>query len=183
MTVAALRALLDQELPHVPRHPAPHLPHIHFTAKETPMQTAAAGAPHPARSTLRRLPAPAPGAERERETERIPVGELLAWADKHQDPAIQDQSARARADLTGLRARHQADRELAAITAEAEQLERRLTEIRRRQSELRPKRKTKRDYDSAEVRVWARANGHTVPDRGQIPKKVLQAWRERQTPQ
>lgn len=147
------------------------------------MQTAAAGAPHPGRSTLRRLPAPAPAQAPgpERETERIPVGELLAWADKHQDPAIQDQSARVRVGLAGLRARHQADRELAAITTEAEQLEQRLTEIRRRQSELQPKRaRTRRDYDTAEVRAWARANGHTVTDRGKIPAPVLEAWRNRE---
>lgn len=175
MTVAALRALLDQELPHVPHHPAPHLPRTHFTAKENPVQTATAAAQPTTPPALRTVPGPP------QTTETLPVGKLLAWGDHHPDKGIQAHAALVRASLAELRARHQADKELEAITAEAEDLEKRLAEIRQRQAQLQPKRtRTRRDYDTAEVRAWARANGHTVPDRGQIPKKVLQAWRERE---
>jgi hypothetical protein len=34
-----------------------------------------------------------------------------------------------------------------------------------------------RDYNPAEVREWATANGHTVPARGRIPATVLDAYR------
>ena len=30
---------------------------------------------------------------------------------------------------------------------------------------------------SAELRVWARANGWTVSDRGRLPAELVQAWR------
>ncbi|MBQ9918656.1 MAG: Lsr2 family protein, partial [Microbacterium sp.] len=32
------------------------------------------------------------------------------------------------------------------------------------------------DIDLAAVREWARANGHTVSDRGRIPASVLEAY-------
>lgn len=34
-----------------------------------------------------------------------------------------------------------------------------------------------RDYNPAEVRTWATANGHEVPARGRIPAQVLDAYR------
>lgn len=168
MTIAALRALLDEELPHVPRHPAPRFPHRHFTAKETPtMQpTARPSAPQPTQDT------PTP----------LPIGKLLAWGDQHPDTDIQNQAARARAALTGLRQRYATDQELAAITTEAEQLQQRLAELRARQAELEPPKARRRrgtavDYDSATVRAWARDNGVDCPAVGRPPKRVVDAWR------
>ncbi|MFD1832565.1 histone-like nucleoid-structuring protein Lsr2 [Streptomyces desertarenae] len=35
-----------------------------------------------------------------------------------------------------------------------------------------------RRIDSQAVRVWARANGYDLPDRGRIPATILQAWEE-----
>lgn len=106
--------------------------------------------------------------------------ELLLWADHHQDPAIRDTAASARQAVTTLAARRQADAELTEIATEAEQLEKRLAELRARQAELQPAAaKAARDYDPVIVRGWARAEGISVPDRGQIPKTVLAAWRAR----
>ena len=112
----------------------------------------------------------------------LPVGQLLKWGDEHDDPEVQDQAARARVLLTGLRRRHAADAELAAISTEAEQLEQRLAALRTREAELAPSKKTKkkppqRDYDTRTVRAWAAENGVDCPRVGQIPKRVLEQWR------
>ncbi|MFJ6905582.1 WhiB family transcriptional regulator [Streptomyces griseoluteus] len=123
----------------------------------------------------------APAAEAE--TEQLPVGKLLAWGDQHADPGIQDQAARARAALVGLRQRYAADRELTALESEEEQLARRLEEIRSRKGELAPakaKKKTQRDYEPAEVRAWAKANSVDCPALGRVPKAVVDAWRAAQ---
>lgn len=115
----------------------------------------------------------------------LPVGQLLAWGDKHPDTDVQDQAARARAALEGLRQRHAADSELDAITTEAEQLQKRLEELRAREAELAPRKRkagrktTPRDYDAREVRAWAANAGVECPARGQIPRRVLEAWRAR----
>ncbi|MFD7996871.1 hypothetical protein [Streptomyces mexicanus] len=95
------------------------------------MATAPAAIPAP--TPLAAVPQPATESP-----EQLPVGKLLAWGDQHDDPAVQDQAARARAALAGLRQRYAADRELAAITNEAEQLEKRLAELRAREQELAP---------------------------------------------
>jgi hypothetical protein len=120
------------------------------------------------------------------ETSELPVGKLLTWADQHPDPEVYKQAVRAREALASLRQRHAADQELTAITTEAEQLEKRLAELRAREAELapaKPKRKRgsyARDYDTREVRAWADANGIDCPRVGQIPKRVLDAWRARE---
>lgn len=116
------------------------------------------------------------------DTESIPVGQLLKWAADHSDPEVQFQAERAHEALTSLRARHATDQELTAITDEAAQLEKRLAELRAREAELAPAPKRKRssyvrDYDTREVRAWADANGIDCPRVGQLPKRVLDAWR------
>ncbi|MFD5899644.1 histone-like nucleoid-structuring protein Lsr2 [Streptomyces sp. NPDC060366] len=114
--------------------------------------------------------------------EAIPgVAELLAWAAAHDDKAVRADGERAAAVLGALRERRQVDAELEQITTEATQLEKRLTELRTRECELRPAAKPgkQRDYDPREVRAWAREQQLAVPDRGQIPKDVLAAWRQR----
>ncbi|MBU5946762.1 histone-like nucleoid-structuring protein Lsr2 [Streptomyces sp. PAM3C] len=115
--------------------------------------------------------------------EALPVDQLLEWGDAHTDPEVQDQAARARVALVGLRRRHAADAELTAITSEAEQLEKRLAELRARQAELTPAKKTakkqavQRDYEPATVRAWAKDNGVDCPATGRVPKAVVEAWR------
>lgn len=41
----------------------------------------------------------------------------------------------------------------------------------------RPSRASKSDLDLGAVREWARANGHTVNERGRIPASVIDAYR------
>lgn len=115
--------------------------------------------------------------------EKPPIGQLLTWGDEHDDPEVQEQAARARTALVGLRQRYAADQELAAITTEAEELEKRLAELRAREAELAPAKKAKgkrkpADYPAATVRAWAAANGISCPDRGRVPKKIVDAWKQ-----
>jgi hypothetical protein len=169
MTITAFRALLDeidqQGGPEAARQNRLHIPEERTSQ---PMNTT----PIPARSPATEQHAP----------EQLSVGALLKWGDEHTDPHVQDQAARARAALVGLRQRHSADRELSAITNEREELEKRLAELQAREAELAPQPKKKRgsytrDYDTREVRTWAAANGVDCPRVGQIPKRVLDVWR------
>jgi hypothetical protein len=118
----------------------------------------------------------------------LPVDSLLAWGDEHADTEIQDQAARARAALAGLRSRYDADQELTTITTEAQQLEKRLAELRAREQELAPpktkaaRRKQDLGYDSPTVRAWARGNNVACPPTGRIPKAVVDAWRTATSP-
>jgi hypothetical protein len=114
----------------------------------------------------------------------LPTGALLKWADNHPDASVRDQAARARDILAELRTRQAADQELAAITSRADKREKQLAELRARQAELAPAKKARRktgshvrDYDSRTVRAWAKDNGVDCPGIGQIPKRVLDAWR------
>ncbi|MFF7485599.1 histone-like nucleoid-structuring protein Lsr2 [Streptomyces luteogriseus] len=141
-------------------------------------------------STAPKLPADAASADVRLKAvthtpDQITVGQLLAWGDKHPDADVQDQAARARVLLTGLRRRHAADQELAAIDSEEEQLAKRLAELRARKAELAPaKPKSKRkpvEYPAAEVRAWAKEQGVDCPPVGRVPKAVVEAWRAAQT--
>ncbi|HET9382569.1 MAG TPA: histone-like nucleoid-structuring protein Lsr2 [Streptomyces sp.] len=167
MTIAALLRLLDeidaQGGPDAARQGRLHL-HDH--------QEAAPEMTQPAPQTP---PAPEPGAP------GIPAGQLLAWADAHTDPAVQAEAARARELLTSLRTRHAADQELAAITTEAEQLQKRLAQLQARQAELAPpkaKKRTSPSYPSAEIRAWAKEAGVSCPAVGRVPTAVIDAWRK-----
>ncbi|MCI3271421.1 Lsr2 family DNA-binding protein [Streptomyces cylindrosporus] len=183
MTIAALRRLLDeideQGGPEAARHWRLQIPdELPDERTSAPMSQPIPTAPAPIVDVQLKTSADV----RLREPENLPVGQLLKWGDNHPDPDIQDQAARARATLAGLRQRHAADQELTAITTEAEQLEKRLAELRAREAELAPKPKRKptsyvRDYDTREVRAWADANGIDCPRVGQLPKRVLDAWR------
>lgn len=120
--------------------------------------------------------------------EALPVSSLLAWGDEHPDTDIQDQAARGRAILTGLRKRYAADQELTAITTEAEQLEKRLAELRAREAELAPakaktpRRKIDLGYDSRAVRAWAREAGVDCPATGRVPKAIVDQWKAATSP-
>ncbi|CAL9662358.1 hypothetical protein SUDANB178_07028 [Streptomyces sp. enrichment culture] len=113
------------------------------------------------------VPPEVPASAADTDPERLPVGQLLAWGDQHDDPEIQDQAARTRIALAGLRARYAADREL-------------------RKDQLVPTVKPKRnrrpvDYPAAEVRAWAAATGVDCPAVGRVPKAVVDAWRAAQS--
>lgn len=167
MTIAALLALLDQEQPHVRRHPAPPLRHRRPPPSQDPAMDTPTARPQPPAIEL-------PDKH---------LTELLYWAAQHTDPAVVTHGEQARAAVNALTERRRHDVELRLVIDEAAELERRLTELRERQAELQPtvKGKARRDYDPATVRAWAREHGHTVPDRGQIPKAALTAWRNRNT--
>jgi hypothetical protein len=175
MTIAAFRALLDeidrQGGPEAARHNRLHIPDDDRTST---VDTDTAPTPS--------LVAARPMPTAHEEAESLPVGKLLAWANEHPDPEVQDQAARLGAGLADLRSRYATDRELNAITSEAEQLERRLAELRSREQELAPaKPKARRaapSYDAPAVRGWARANNIPCPAVGRVPKAVLDAWRQ-----
>lgn len=152
--LAALRSLLAELDDHTPDEPPTEGTDQHMTTSDTPAAT----------------------------QELVTVSSLLCWAEEHHDTEVQAQGARAEAALTGLRKRYAADQELTAITTEAEQLEKRLAELRAREAELvpaKPKKRTPvaRDYDTRTVRAWATDNGIDCPRLGQIPRRVLNAWR------
>ncbi|WP_327671874.1 MULTISPECIES: WhiB family transcriptional regulator [unclassified Streptomyces] len=175
MAIAALRRFLDE----IDHQGGPDTARRNLPDERTePMTTAL----RPARPVAD-VPITHDADVRLKAPEDIPVGQLLKWADDHPDSEIRDQAARARVALTGLRRRHAADAELTAIGVEAEQLEHRLAELRSREAELVPaKRKRRapaRDYDARVVREWAAANDIECAPVGQIPKRVLDAWRAR----
>ncbi|WP_030569696.1 Lsr2 family DNA-binding protein [Streptomyces aureocirculatus] len=166
MTIAALGALLNE----IDRQGGPEAARqgrLHLDDTEPRMHSA----PAPATATV-------PG-------EDLPVGALLKWADDHDDPDVQDQAARTRADLAGLRRRYATDHDLARITSETEQLEQRLAELRARQHELAPPPRTERKapaYRAAEVRTWARENNLECATQGRVPKPIVEAWRAAHAP-
>ncbi|MFI8177957.1 histone-like nucleoid-structuring protein Lsr2 [Streptomyces microflavus] len=131
-------------------------------------------------------PAPAPAPAPAPVTETMPeVTALLTWAAAHDDAKVRTDGQQAAAVLAALSERRTVDAELEKITSEENQLEERLAALRARKSTLQPepagarRRRQERDYEPAVVRAWGREHGHDVPDRGQIPKKVLEAWRQR----
>lgn len=166
MTIAALQRLLQEEQPDVVRHPAPRLNRRRPRPSQDPAMDIPTARPQPAAIEL-------PDKH---------LAELLLWAAQHDDPAVVTHGDQARAAVNALTERRRHDVELSLVIDEAAELEQRLTELRARQAELQPaptRGKARRDYDPATVRAWARANGHTVPDRGQIPKTAMAAWRAR----
>ncbi|MFE7752162.1 histone-like nucleoid-structuring protein Lsr2 [Streptomyces sp. NPDC057428] len=167
MTGAALQHLLDEELPDVPRHPAPEIPHITAEKRKTMQQpTPVPGPRGPVPTT------PAGGTA-------PPVGKLLAWAEGHETKFVARKGEQARLLLRELRGLYAQAEELAQADAEEQRLEQQLAELRARKERLRPRRKSSAPgYDQAAVRAWARAAGHDVADRGSIPAWVVQAWRE-----
>ncbi|MER6531182.1 histone-like nucleoid-structuring protein Lsr2 [Streptomyces sp. NPDC001508] len=177
VTVRALTNLLDEiDRPGGPQAARDNRLRIPDNYEEPPMATA----PAPASAPLAAVPQPDDPAG------PLPEEQLLEWADAHPDRDIRDQAARARAALEGLRTRHAADRELTSIIDERERLEQRLADIARREAELNPPkakgRRASPSYDAATVRAWAKANGIDCPDRGRIPKTVVDAWKNAGSP-
>ncbi|MEU1496094.1 histone-like nucleoid-structuring protein Lsr2 [Streptomyces sp. NPDC005732] len=164
MTVAALRALLDeidhQGGPDAARHNRLHLPDI--PAERTSDMDTITPAPRPSAGT------PA----------TMPVGQLLAWAAAHSDAKIRKAAGQARDALDTLRARHHADEQLKSIDEEAARLEERLAQLKEQKAAIAPSRKApERGYEPADVRAWAAAEGIELPGRGRIPETVVADWR------
>lgn len=116
-------------------------------------------------------------------TDAVSTSQILAWAEDHPDPDVQAQGARIEASLVGLRQRYVTDQELTRITRRRELLEKELAALADREAKLAPpkkKRKTGahvRDYDTRTVRAWAAGQDIDCPRVGQLPKRVLDAWR------
>jgi hypothetical protein len=167
MTIAALQRLLDEELPHVRRLPAPRLNLPYWSAKEHDTMT----------DTDRPDAPPTPSGDT--------LADTLAWAHHHTDPDVQALGEQSRVALAALYERRDRDAELARIQKELAEVDARAEQLRARQAELVPavkrrgKARPQRDYDPGEVRTWARAHGYQVPDRGVIPTAALTAWRNR----
>lgn len=170
MTVAALQRLLDEELPDVPRHPAPPIPHT-ARKRQTMQQSRPVLGP--------RVPQEAPPA-----APPLPVGKLIAWAEQHATRSVARKGEQARALLLELRTLHATDEELAQVDAEEQRLVQQLADLRARKEKLRPaqRKAPARDYVPAEVRAWARAAGMAVPAIGTVPNAIVKAWREAQQP-
>ncbi|MFE2021331.1 hypothetical protein ACFW9O_25115 [Streptomyces sp. NPDC059499] len=168
MTIAALQRLLDEELPDVPRYPAPQIPH---TARK--------------RQAMQSSPIPGPRSTQQAPSAGIPVlpiGKVIAWAEQHGTKAVARKGVQARALLAELRALYAADEELAQADIEEQRLLQQLADIRARKEKLRPtqRKAPARDYVPADVRAWARAAGLDVPTIGTVPNTIVQAWREAQ---
>ncbi|MFF4902590.1 histone-like nucleoid-structuring protein Lsr2 [Streptomyces sp. NPDC001068] len=130
-------------------------------------------------------PVPAPALAQI--TESLPeVADLLTWAAAHDDTKVRTDGEQAAAVLAALFERRTVDAELEQISSEEKQLEERLAGLRARKNTLQPepagtkRKRQERDYEPSVVRAWGREHGYAVPDRGQIPKKVLDAWRQRE---
>lgn len=159
MTIAALRALLDQELPHVPRHPAPRLTLPPWTAKEPPVQQPD-------------TPGPAPALPDD-------LDEAVTWALDHADPAVRTLGETAHQAVTALYQHRARLAELTRIQGELGKLEARAEALRARQAELQPPKpkKARQGNDAAKVRAWAATADIEVPARGRVPADVVAAWR------
>ncbi|MEY9876590.1 hypothetical protein ABH931_006100 [Streptacidiphilus sp. MAP12-33] len=162
VTIAALRRFLDEE--HHDNPPA---------------------APRPPRKPRKEPTMPEPVEQPTITVEPEPLGQvldLLAWAERHNDPALRKLAQTAATALAVIRQRHAADAELATLENEAAQLRERLAALDARAKELRPaaaKAKPQRDYTPSVVRAWAREQGLQVPDAGVLPQTIVQAWRDR----
>ncbi len=176
--VVELRALADTATTPSSAHPTNHT-----LRSSAPKQKRSSRPTSSAERTTPPMTATPAASSPSEIAEALPVDQLLEWGDAHSDPEVQDQAARARVALVGLRRRHAADAELTAITSEAEELEQRLAELRTRQAALAPAKKAtkkaavQRDYEPATVRAWAKDNGVDCPATGRVPKAVVEAWR------
>jgi len=116
------------------------------------------------------------------------VSRLLVWAYGHQDAAVRDNATKARQLLLDLHTRQATDNEIATLTTEMNEIERRRQELADRLAALRPapakvaKAKTVRDYDPKTVRQWAAENGVEVSRIGVIGRSVVDAWRQATQP-
>ncbi|MEZ0095032.1 hypothetical protein [Streptacidiphilus sp. EB129] len=150
------------------------------------------GSPVPSTTAAHLAPVPAWVGEAPAKTPAglgIPsVSRLLGWADGHQDAAVRDSAAQARQLLLALQTRQATDSEIATLTTEINEIERRRQELTDRLAALQPapakvaKAKKERDYDAKVVRQWAADNGVEVSRIGVVARSVVDAWRQATQP-
>lgn len=172
VTIAALRRLLDEEQPDVPRHAAPR-PKRRATKEPTVHEKPAPAAVEPKPEKPIAIIEPDPLAPVRS------ISDLLDWAASHSEAALRKHADSARQALAVIQQRHASDTELQKLQAEADELRQRLAQLDARAKELKTPATKRRDYDPAAVRAWAQQAGVKCPAFGVVPKAVVQAWRER----
>jgi hypothetical protein len=193
MTIAALRRLLDAELPDVVRHPAPRLRRRPLPSMERPMTATAsvvlamhrdgysdqqiADQQHVSLGQVTaiidaerdELDAQQPGrpeapAPSSRHINALyDLAELRGWAVAHENPELREQGEQLHSAVSALQKRHDAEAELTRLAAEAAELEERLAELRARQAELQPKPKARKAKSYAAAEVRAWARQQGLP--------------------
>ncbi|ONK09285.1 histone-like nucleoid-structuring protein Lsr2 [Streptomyces sp. MP131-18] len=108
--------------------------------------------------------------------------DALAWGERHDSKKIRSLAARARTALDDLVHQRRTEAEVTATQTEIAKLRKQLAaaETKLRQAKGKPATGATRPHGRSEreqIRQWARANGHTVHDRGALPTKVLAAYR------
>lgn len=122
---------------------------------------------------------PTTAAQEDQDPVEDTTEDLITWGTHHTDAAIRGRAEQADTALSILRTRRSLDAELATIDREQAEIEQRLATLHERRAQLLPaKPKPVRDYEPTVVRAWAREGGVPCPERGQIPRDVLAAWRE-----
>ncbi|MGW1127486.1 Lsr2 family DNA-binding protein [Streptomyces sp. NPDC002526] len=106
----------------------------------------------------------------------LAVGALIAWAIGHDAKRISRKGIQARELLADLRTLRAEEERQELDDAEEQRLLAALAAVRARREQRRTKR-TPSGVDQAAVRAWARENGLTVPDRGNVPAAIVAAWR------
>ncbi|MFE6288194.1 histone-like nucleoid-structuring protein Lsr2 [Streptomyces sp. NPDC057877] len=126
------------------------------------------------------------------------VEQLLAWAEAHPVASIRNKAARVRGDLAELTARHtiddaqrKAEERVATLKAELDKAQDELRAIKTgtlpsptatavavpAPTPIRSGLGSGRTKEElADIRTWARANGHKVADAGIVAKKILDAY-------
>lgn len=156
MTIAALRALIDAELPDIVRHTSPRW-----------------RGPEPERTDMT-----APSTEQRPVPQLTTIKDLLAWGDRHTNTTVRRHAEQARTHLDALREAQRADTELVRLATEEADLVARLADVRERKVALRPVVRRSPTFEAAVVRAWARAQGIDCPGHGRVPKDIVAAWRE-----
>lgn len=181
--IARGRHQLDQERPKPVPSPQtalkPQPPA--FMAAEEPSAPAAAPA---TASEPEPQAMPQPKAKQDpkpKATVPLEVDELLAWAEKDGTARARTLSSRVRIQLVELGEIHAKHAETAEMRRFVATLEKNLAEakaqLRRLQNATPSTGASTAAASTSEIRAWARANGHEVPDRGRVPGPVADAYR------
>lgn len=197
MTVAALRALIDSELPDVVRPPAPRI--RPRTPKEGPVNaeeavavsmykdgedldtiTAATGLTQDEIGAAVTATGTPFVVGRGMAPSGAPVQSLIAWGMQHPSSKLQRLADQARTALADLQ---QAQRREAVVTAAEEQVQKLRQALSDAEANLRkakgaPVQSGRPDRaEAAQIRAWAAAAGHTVAPVGLVPRAVVDAYR------
>jgi hypothetical protein len=205
MTIAALRALIDAEIPGIRRLPAPRLNRTPTTDRGGPTvdtETAVAVSMYKNGATVAAI-TDATGLTQNQLAEAVtatgtvfttreqptagPVGSLIAWGMQHPSSRMQRLAEQARTALTGLQHAQRTEAVVQAAEDRVQQAKQQLADAEQalraakgtnapaRSSEASKPRPDRAEY--GRIRTWARKNGHQVGIAGVIPRQVVDAYR------